>query len=165
VSTAISPVVCGDDLIYCSAGYDVGSGLCRIIKDGDKFKAETVWKIPGNKPVCNQWSTPIYKDGYLYGVFAFKEFGNGPLKCVEVATGKVMWEKPGYGMGQVTMVGDKLIALADNGRLSIIDPNPKEYKEITSAKVLEGKCWSTPAFSNGRIYVRSTKEGACIDVK
>jgi outer membrane protein assembly factor BamB len=165
VSTAISPVVCGEDLVYCAAGYDVGSGLCRIVKDGDKFKAETVWKIPGNKPVCNQWSTPIYKDGYLYGVFAFKEFGNGPLKCVEVATGKVMWEKPGYGMGQVTMVDDKLIALADNGRLAIIDPNPKEYKEITSAKVLEGKCWSTPAFSNGRIYIRSTKEGACIDVK
>ncbi|MGC8830807.1 MAG: PQQ-binding-like beta-propeller repeat protein [Verrucomicrobiia bacterium] len=164
VSTEICPVVCGENLVYCSAGYDVGSGLCKIVKDGDNFKAETVWKIPGNKPVCNQWSTPVYKEGYLYGVFAFKEFGNGPLKCVEVATGKVMWEKPGYGMGQVIMVDDKLIALSDNGRVAIIDPNPNEYKELASAKVLTGKCWSTPAFSNGKLYIRSTKEGACIDL-
>ena len=29
VSTAISPVVCGD-IVYCSAGYDVGGGACKI---------------------------------------------------------------------------------------------------------------------------------------
>ncbi|MCX7871853.1 MAG: PQQ-like beta-propeller repeat protein [Verrucomicrobiae bacterium] len=165
VSTAISPVVCGEDLVYCSAGYDVGSGLCRIVKDGDKFKTETVWKIPGNKPVCNQWSTPVYKDGYLYGMFTFKEYGSGPFKCVEVATGKVMWEKPGFGMGNVILVDNKLIALADDGRVCVIEPTPKEYKEVTSAKILNGKCWSTPSFSNGRLYVRSTKEGACVDLK
>lgn len=165
VSTAISPVVCGEDLVYCSAGYDVGSGLAKIVKDGDKFRAETVWKIPGNKPVCNQWSTPVYKDGYLYGMFTFKEYGNGPFKCVEVATGKVMWEKPGFGMGQVIMVDNKLVALADDGRVCIIDPSPKEYKEISSARIVSGKCWSTPAFSNGRLYIRSTKESACVDLK
>lgn len=28
----------------------------------------------------------------------------------------------------------------------------------------QAKCWSTPALSNGRLYVRSTKEGACFAV-
>jgi outer membrane protein assembly factor BamB len=36
--------------------------------------------------------------------------------------------------------------------------------EISRAKVIEGKCWSTPALSNGRLYVRSTTEGACFEV-
>jgi outer membrane protein assembly factor BamB len=29
-------------------------------------------------------------------------------------------------------------------------------------KAVSGKCWSTPAFSNGRVYVRSTTEGVCL---
>lgn len=164
VSTAISPVVVGEDLVYCSAGYDVGSGLCRITREGNEFKATEVWKIKGNEPVCNHWSTPVYKDGHLYGMFSFKKFGTGPVKCVEVATGKVKWEKPGFGPGNVILVDDKLIALSDDGRVVIIEPDPNEYRELASAKVVSGKCWSTPAFSNGRLYVRSTKEGVCIDV-
>jgi len=30
--------------------------------------------------------------------------------------------------------------------------------------VLTGKCWSTPIYSGGRVYARSTKEGVCLDV-
>ena len=37
VSTAASPVVCGD-MVYCSAGYGVGAGLCRITPQ---------WRRPG----------------------------------------------------------------------------------------------------------------------
>ena len=29
---------------------------------------------------------------------------------------------------------------------------------------LEGKCWTTPVLSNGRVFVRSTKEAACIQL-
>lgn len=163
VSTAITPVVCGD-MVYCAAGYDVGSGLCKIEKDGDSLKAVEVWKIRGNKPVANHWSTPVYKDGYLYGMFSFKEYGTGPFKCVEVATGKVKWEKPGFGAGNVILVDNNLVALADDGRLVIIEPNPEQYKELAAVKVVSGKCWSTPAMSNGRLYIRSTQEGVCIDV-
>jgi hypothetical protein len=27
-----------------------------------------------------------------------------------------------------------------------------------------GKCWNSPAFSDGRIYARSTKEGVSLDL-
>lgn len=162
-STAISPVVCGD-IVYCSAGYDVGGGACRITKDGDAFAAKQLWRTPGNKYVANHWSTPVYKDGYLYGMFSFKRYGVGPLKCVEAATGKIQWEQPGFGAGNVILVDGKLLALADNGEVVAVDPTPGAYKEISRVQAIEGKCWSSPAFSNGRIYVRSTKEGACLDL-
>lgn len=162
-STAISPVVCGD-IVYCSAGYDVGGGACKIAKAGDALTATQIWRIPGNKFVANHWSTPVYKDGYLYGMFSFKRFGVGPLKCVEVASGKIAWQQPGFGAGNVILVNGKLLALTDDGQLVAIDPTPGEYREIARYKAIEGKCWSTPAMSNGRIYVRSTKEGACLDL-
>ena len=58
-------------------------------KQGGGFTATKLWFSPGNEPVVNHWSTPVCKDGYLYGMFGFKKFKNGPMKCVELATGKV----------------------------------------------------------------------------
>lgn len=162
VSTAMSPIVSGD-IVYCSAGYDVGGGACRIVRKGDGFEAKELWKKPGNKEVANHWSTPVCKDGYLYGMFSFKRYGVGPLKCVELATGKVMWEKPGFGAGNVILVGDKIVALADNGELVLVRASPAAYEELARAKVVDGKCWSTPALADGKLYVRSTKEGVCLE--
>jgi outer membrane protein assembly factor BamB len=163
VSTAISPVVSGD-IVYCSAGYGVGGGACRIVKTDDGFEAKELWKIAGDKLVANHWSTPVCKDGYLYGMFCFKKFKTGPLKCVELATGKVVWEQPGFGQGNVTLAGDKLLALNDQGELVVVEATPAAYKEIARTKAVGGKCWSTPALSDGKIYVRSTTEGVCLDV-
>jgi len=87
----------------------------------------------------------------------------GPLKCVELATGKVKWEKPGFGAGNVILVKDKLLPLADDGRLAVVEAAPDAFKEVASVKAVGGKCWTTPAFSDGRIYVRSTTEGVCLE--
>ncbi len=166
VSTAMTPIVAGD-LVFCSAGYGVGGGAARISKTAAGFKAEEIWFVAGNgKPesVANHWSTPVYKDGHLYGMFQFKEYGSGPLKCVELATGKVKWSKSGFGPGNVILVGSNVLALSDAGELVLAEASPSGYKEISRARSVTGKCWSTPVVSEGRIYVRSTKEGACLDV-
>jgi len=163
VSSAASPVVCGD-MVYCSAGYNVGGGACQIAKQGDRFTTAELWRTPGNLKVPNHWSTPVCKDGYLYGMFSFKKFGTGPLKCVKLATGEIQWEQPGFGAGNVILAGGKLLALSDAGELVVVEPTPKAYQERARMKAVPGKCWSTPAMSDGRIYVRSTQEGVCLDV-
>lgn len=161
VSTAASPIISGD-IVYCSAGYLVGASAAKISKDGDAWKAEEIWRITGNK-IANHWSTPIAKDGYLYGMFQFKEHGTGALKCVELATGKEVWAQPNFGPGNVTLAGDKLLALTDAGQIVLIAPSPAKYSELARFQAVNGKCWSTPTLSDGRIYVRSVKEGACFD--
>lgn len=161
-STAASPVVAGD-VVYCAAGYGVGATAVKISKEGSAFQATEMWITRGNQPVANHWSTPVYFQGHLYGMFSFKEYGNGPLKCVELTTGKVKWQQPGFGAGQVILAGETVLALSDKGELITVEPNPNQYKEISRAKVVSGKCWSSPTVANGRIYVRSTKEGVCLD--
>ena len=76
-STAISPVV-GGDVVYCSAGYGVGAGAVKIAKSGDKLVATELWRKPNE--LMNHWSTPVCKDGYIYGMFDHAAFGKGPLK-------------------------------------------------------------------------------------
>jgi outer membrane protein assembly factor BamB len=161
-STAASPVVAGA-IVYCAAGYGVGATAVKISKEGSAFKATELWITHGNQPVANHWSTPVYFQGHLYGMFSFKEYGNGPLKCVELMTGKVKWQQPGFGAGQVILVGETVLALSDKGELITVEASPNQYKEISRAKVVSGKCWSSPTVANGRIYVRSTREGVCLD--
>lgn len=162
VSTAASPIIAGD-IVYCSAGYGVGAGAAKITKTGDAWKAEEIWRERGNK-LANHWSTPVLKDGYLYGMFQFKEYGSGALKCVDVKSGKEVWSQANFGPGNVTLAGDKLVALSDAGDLVLISPTPEKYSELARFRAVEGKCWSTPTIANGRVYVRSTKEGACYEV-
>ena len=40
------------------------------------------------------WNTPIHHAGYLYGCSG-RHTANGELRCIELATGKVMWSQPG----------------------------------------------------------------------
>ena len=162
ISTAASPVVSGD-VVYCSAGYGVGAGAVRVSKEGDSWKATEIFRVPGNTPLANHWSTPIVKDGHLYGMFQFKEYAKGPVKCVELATGKVKWSQEGFGPGHVILVGNDVVALSDAGELVRFTAQPTQYQELSRQKLLRGKCWTTPAVSGGRIFVRSTLEAACFE--
>jgi outer membrane protein assembly factor BamB len=162
VSTAASPVV-GGDIVYCSAGYGVGAGAVKIAKEGNGFKANEIYRMPGNQPLANHWSTPVLKDGHLYGMFQFKEYGKGPVKCVNISTGEVKWTKEGFGPGHVILMGNEVVALSDAGEIVRFAASPSEYRELSRQKVLDGKCWTTPTVSGGRLFVRSTKEAACLE--
>ncbi len=160
ISTAASPVV-GGDIVYCSAGYGVGAGAVRVKKEGATWTATEIYRVPGNTPLANHWSTPVLKDGHLYGMFQFKEYGKGPVKCVELATGTVKWTQEGFGPGHVILMGNEVVALSDAGDLVRFAAKPDAYKEISRQHVLSGKCWTTPAVSGGKLFLRSTVEAAC----
>ncbi|MEQ1893759.1 MAG: PQQ-binding-like beta-propeller repeat protein, partial [Planctomycetota bacterium] len=161
-STAASPVVSGD-VVYCSAGYGVGAAAWRIDQKDGAFVPELLWRA-ANKNI-NHWSTPVVHDGHLYGMFSFKEYGKGPLRCIELETGEEKWAEAGFGPGNVILVGGTLVALSDKGELVLIDPRPDAYHELARADVLPGKCWSMPAFADGAVYLRSTQESVRIDLK
>jgi len=159
VSTAASPVVEGNR-VFCSAGYGVGSLLVEV-NDGPEPKE--IW-FKANE-LMNHWSTPVAHDGHLYGMFEFKKYGDAPLQCVDLATGEIKWSQRGFGPGNCILAGDKLLALADNGELVLVSASPEKYEELSRLKAVDGKCWSTPALSDGRVYVRSTEEGVSLSLE
>jgi outer membrane protein assembly factor BamB len=162
VSTAASPVVF-ENIVYCSAGYGVGSAAYEVKKSGSNYETSELWRVEGDG-LNNHWSTPVVHGGHLYGMFSFKKYGDGPVKCVDIRTGKELWSKEGFGPGNVILSNDQLLALSDQGELVIIEAKPDAYTELARADVLEGKCWSTPTLAGGFIFARSTKEAACFAV-
>jgi outer membrane protein assembly factor BamB len=160
VSTAAAPVV-GGDIVYCSAGYGVGAGAVRISRNGTAWKATELWRKEND--LINHWSTPVYHDGHLYGLFGFKQWERVPLKCIELATGQEKWSKDGFGQGGTILVDDRVVALKENGDLVLVEARPGAYQEAARHRAVTGKCWNNAAVANGRIYARSTKEGVCLE--
>jgi outer membrane protein assembly factor BamB len=160
-STGASPVVAGD-VVYCSAGYDVGAGAVRVTYSGGSWSAVQLWRKPGQ--LMNHWSTPVHHEGFLYGLYGHADYGTAPLKCVDVATGEEKWSHDGFGPGGVMAAGSVLVVLSDAGELVLVKADPTGYRELARQDALAGKCWGVPALSDGRLYARSTSEGVCLDV-
>jgi hypothetical protein len=88
------------------------------------------------------------------------------LHCIEAKTGKVLWSRPKVGEYHASLLrtGDeKLLLLEEPGELVLLQPDPKEYKELARTKVC-GKTWAHPALANGLLYLRDEKDVLCVQL-
>jgi hypothetical protein len=88
------------------------------------------------------------------------------LPCVEAASGKELWQKPKVGKFHAALLrtgNEKLLMLADSGGLALLDPDPKEYRELARARVC-GETWAHPALSAGRLFLRDVDRLICLEM-
>jgi outer membrane protein assembly factor BamB len=156
-AVAPSPVVGGKDgdIVYYSIGYNVGAGACRIAKTGEKWTATELWSAPG-QTLQTTWSTAVYRDGYIYGLFGHAD-AKGPLACVDIQTGKVKWSQANFGsQGGVILSGDKLLVQTVKGDLVLVSATPDAFKELGRSTILKAKDWTAPTLANGMVFARNT---------
>ncbi|MEO8494689.1 MAG: PQQ-binding-like beta-propeller repeat protein [Planctomycetota bacterium] len=145
-----TPLVFGDNL-FVSSSYGVGANLSRISSDG----AKELWA--NDDVMSSQYSTCVYRDGFLYGTHGREDYKNGVLRCFEAKTGKVKWTVEGFGVAHTILVGDQLVLFGIDGRLRLAAVNPDAYRELASAEVSTNVTRSLPALSNGRFYFRDNE--------
>ena len=144
--SSTTPVVAGDLLVVLARSRSAWWGS-RSEKDSDELSAKEVWKNP--KLTC-YFSTPIpVGKKHVYAVTgAISLFPTSTLHCVEIESGKVLWSKPKVGKYHAAMLktaDNKLLMLSDLGDLILLDPDPKEYKELARPKVSKSQIWAHPA--------------------
>lgn len=168
---AASPVVAGDKVLI-SETYELGACLLKVKPGG----CEVVWsdadKRTREKSMMAHWATPIVIDGYAYGCTG-RNSGGALVRCIELATGKVMWSQPGLGRTRLLGVGDRLIVLGEYGQLIVIRATPRQWDVIATAapadadgeRLIEYPAWAAPVLSRGRMYIRSKGRLVCFDLK
>lgn len=154
---AATPLVI-DGHIFLSACYNTGAILLKVRKDG----VDEVWS--GDDSLSCHFSTPVYRDSFLYGFHGRQEEG-AVLACVEAKTGKVRWTEKGYGCGALLLADGRLIALSEAGDLALIEPSPDKYTELSRASVLSRPFRSHLALSDGRLYARDNKKLVCWNIR
>ena len=53
-------------------------------------------------------------------------------------------------------MNDKLLVLNSNGELVLLRANPAKYEELGRPQVC-GKTWASPAYADGKIFVKDEK--------
>ena len=144
--------------IFISSGYGRGCAMLDI----SSGKPELKWE---NKNMCSHFSSPVYVDGYIYGVTG-NAGSRKALVCLNAKNGKLEWRE-NLKFGSLMVAGNKLIYLDEKGTMTIGKFSRKGFKTIISQRVLSGagKCWTMPVLSNGKIFCRgSNGKTVCLDV-
>ena len=136
-----TPVHTGRTLLASTVKYG-GVALKLETKEG-KPAVEKEWKNPD---LTCYFSTPVAVGAdQIYMVTG--QFGllsaSSTLRCVDTKTGKELWKKEKIGRYHAALLrtGDKkLLMLDDFGNLTLLDPDPKGYKELVRSKVC-GPTW------------------------
>ncbi len=138
-----------------------------VLLDIEGAEPKVIWE---NQNLWSEISSPVMVDGYIYGSHGGPDMGSTSLRCLDVKTGKLMWEKI-LGKEMISLIASdgKLIILEDIGTLRIAEATPKAYKEIYSCNLPSEsrihKWFTPPVLYKSRIYCRDyTGDLVCIDV-
>ncbi len=120
---------------------------------GDVTETHIAWKIDGGPDICSPVSN---------GELIFLLSSDGFLSCYKTEDGTNLWEQElkDYFQASPSLVGNNLYLLSEEGVMFIIEAG-SEYKEPTKCELGE-KCFASPAFADGRIYIRGEKNLYCI---
>jgi outer membrane protein assembly factor BamB len=166
---ASTPVVVGDK-VFISECYGIGSALLEVSPGGCKEIWTDAAKGRAKSMLCH-WNTPIHVDGYLYGSSG-RHPQEAELRCIELATGKVMWREPGLYRCSLLLVDGHFICQGEDGTLRLLKVNPQKYEEVSSVEMrsaqgeplLQYPCWSAPMLSHGLLYVRGKDRLVCLEL-
>jgi len=156
---AATPIWCGPDHLFTTACYDVGATLWKW---SDKGSFTEVWNK--DNVLDSHYSTPVHKGGYLFGFHGRQEFGQA-LRCVRVQDGKVMWESGRVAGGNLILVKDTLLVLTEAGELWMVDASPDKFSRRASDQLTTGGHRSVPAYANGFLYARDSKQLVAADLR
>ncbi len=125
------------------AGISLGAKGTKVLWEYDEILPDT--------------ASPLATDKYLFIAASY-----GLVVCLDVATGKMLWEQEyddGFYSSPI-LVGDRVYALDMAGIMHIFSAEG-EYKSLGEPQLGE-ECVATPAVVDGRIFIRGSKHLFCL---
>ena len=151
-----------DGHVYVTAGYGVG---CKMIKIGPGNQVTTVYE---NKVMKNHHGGVILLGDHIYG------HADPGWVCQDFMSGEAVWSHRNFGKGAIACADGKFYCVEEgSGTVVLIDASPKGWQEHGRFKLdpqskirpSEGRIWTHPVISNGKLYLRDQELVYCYNVK
>lgn len=146
-----SPVLAGDVLV-ATGGYN-GPRL------GIRLGGSPLWRTD-SKENPQSIGSGVVIDGLVYQPFE----GPNAIDCIDPRTGKIVWREARAGgafWGSMVAAAGRVYVTDKGGTTVVFKPNPQKF-ELVARNELKEESNSTPAVSDGRIFIRTFKALYCI---
>ncbi|HKE31721.1 MAG TPA: PQQ-binding-like beta-propeller repeat protein [Candidatus Angelobacter sp.] len=146
-----SPVV-ADGIIYAPAA---SRPLIALRAGGRGNLTRQLWSSRNGPDV----PSPLTDGKYFYIVH-----DNGVMRCLDAKTGKEVWGpkrlKPGSYSSSPVLADQKIYVVNEDGVTSVLKAGPNF--ELIAENSLDDLCLSSPAISDGQIFIRTARFLYCI---
>lgn len=154
-----SPVF-GEGLIVGTGGFHGPDMAVRPGGMGDVTETHKVWESGRTE---NRLGSPVIKDGYI-----FLPTMPGMAECIELKTGKRVWEERIRGTGakndvwtSMVLAGDRIYVVNQSGNTIVLKASPK-FEVLAVNSVGNEMCNASVAVSNGDIFIRTHENLWCV---
>ena len=151
-----SPVIAGD--ICVAMGGFTGPAIgFKIGGEGNITAKQRLWRT---ETAPQRIGSGVYAAGYLFMANA----GPALFECIDPKTGEILWKERAPGAvhwGSMVYVDGHIYVTDQEGTTHILEPDPNKLVLVRSNKLNEPTN-STPAFSDGQVFIRTFKHLYCI---
>jgi len=155
-----------EPFLMFAAPFRSGARCFRIVADGEDCRPEPAWE---SNQMSNDIASSVLVGEHLLG-FDLKDPqsrlhrpSRGQYRCLDWSTGRTLWSSDLPGHANVIVADDKLLLFNDRGELRLARVDASGYHELEKSTVLgEEVCWTAPALSNGRVFLRSQTRAVCL---
>jgi outer membrane protein assembly factor BamB len=154
----VPSLVVGEGLVFATSGF--GDPMIRAMRtggEGDVTATHIAWETSED---VSKIPSMLYVKPWLFLITE-----SSVAKCLEAATGKVLWRQRLGGRYSASPVwaDGKIYFLSEEGETAVIEAD-SEFRVLSRNK-LEEKCCASPAVSQGNIFIRSESNLFCIGPK
>jgi outer membrane protein assembly factor BamB len=153
-----------DGFVFTTSGYGVGCNVFKVSASAaEEIYSDEKAGVGKKERTANHHGGMVLVGDHVYGT------NEHSLRCVEVKTGKLVWENKSVGKGSVTFADGMLIVRSEGkGSIALVEANPEAYKEhgrFDQPDRSKKNSWAHPVVSGGKLYIRDQDLLLCYDVK
>lgn len=151
-----SPVL-ADEICVAMGGFNGPAIGFRMQGIGDITDAQRLWQ---KEPNPQRISTGIFTNGHLFMANA----GPNLFQCLNPETGDIVWQERSGGAacwGSMILADKHLYVTDQDGTTHVFQPSSVGLEKVAENPLKE-RSNSTPAFSDGQIFIRTFQHLYCI---
>lgn len=149
VQNATSPVIDQNKVYF--TGLRNGVNAIEIRRSGNSFTVNKLWTNPEHS---TDFSTPVLKDGFLYGLDV-----QGRLFCINAQNGQTAWldTTPFQRFGSLVNAGRQIIVLSSNSIFAVLNANGQKFDQAANIKLPGNDYYAHPIISGSNVIVKDTE--------
>ena len=143
----ITPTIDGDSIFVSS--YGGTTKLFELVATSNGFDLQQRWMLPAQ----GYMATPVVVDGHAY-----THLRNQRFACYDLKNGVEKWKTTKFGKyASLVAVGDKILALDQNGTLMLLKVNRESF-ELLDKREVGSDTWAHLALQGNQVFIRGLEE-------